>query len=215
MKEAIQNGTAEGFHLSHFPQGHGPTRYDKYWETNDLLANDGPESVWKYLYEIEYENNFEPYVVIAATDVPLYDERFCGYGLNKVSHLKSIAKSLKYTGFSVLPGVFLVAPFHERSESWRQRYGPKASTPCSIEEWQDTQFSQLWLKGLYCNFETRLKASMPPVVSTQTQSTAELLDSLIQMYKKREQELYNNERPQSAKGSVGVPWVDPLALGVN
>ena len=101
------------------------------------------------------------------------------------------------------------APFHERSESWKQRYGSKTSAACTLDELEDTKFSQLWLKGLFCNFTTRLNAGMPPVVSSLTQSKVRLLDSWMQLYKKSEQE-FIDWMPNGMEGRVGVPRVYPL-----
>ena len=36
-------------------------------------------------YPVEYELHFEPYVMMRREDVPSYDERFRGYGMNKIS----------------------------------------------------------------------------------------------------------------------------------
>ncbi|KAL7541976.1 hypothetical protein ACHAXR_011397 [Thalassiosira sp. AJA248-18] len=95
---------------------------------------------------------------MASADVPLYDERFQGYGLNKVSHLATIA-SQKGPRFFVLPGVFLVAPAHNRSESWAERYGTKSD---------ENGFNKLALKGLYYNFTKNLERGGQPVISAYT-----------------------------------------------
>lgn len=39
-------------------------------------------------YDIPFEPCFEPYVVVDKTVTPLYDERFRGYGMNKVGFFK-------------------------------------------------------------------------------------------------------------------------------
>jgi Glycosyl-transferase for dystroglycan len=144
LKNSFEKGEIEGFHLSHFPQGHGPTRFQRFW-TESLQFVEGTEiSSWQNCYEVQYEKLFEPYIVMASRDVPLYDERFQGYGLNKV-----------------LPGVFLVAPAHSRSESWAERYGSKSD---------ETRFNQLLLKGLYHNFMTGLTQGREAIVSDQTKA---------------------------------------------
>ena len=38
-------------------------------------------------YEVGYQEYYEPYVLVAKSEVPPYDERFTGYGLNKIAHL--------------------------------------------------------------------------------------------------------------------------------
>jgi hypothetical protein len=171
LRRQVDNHDAEGFHLSHFPQGHGPTCFDRFWKEShacdsNSTTDDAGSNCWERLYKVNYEEYFEPYVVMASLDVPVYDERFQGYGLNKVSHLASVvaAKSKACRDdcfyFFVLPGVFLVAPVHERSKSWSTRYG----SSCLDE----TRFNQLWLKGLYCNFTSRLKLGNESVVCQRT-----------------------------------------------
>jgi len=165
LKGLVDKRRAEGFHLSSFPQGHEPTQFEKFWDKS-LQRNDDEnedqyiEFLWQESYGIDYEDLFEPYIVMASADVPLYDERFQGYGLNKISHLASVSK-LKDGIFFVLPGVFLVAPVHGRSDEWTKIYGK--SQP------EETELNQVKLKGLYYNFKTRLENGQEPVVSNDTQ----------------------------------------------
>ncbi|CAN0464386.1 unnamed protein product, partial [Laminaria digitata] len=35
-------------------------------------------------YTVSYSSCFEPYIVANKSTVPMYDERFRGYGMNKV-----------------------------------------------------------------------------------------------------------------------------------
>lgn len=106
------------------------------------------------------------YIIMVSADVPLYDERFQGYGLNKVSHLATVAAH-KGEQFFVLPGVFLLASAHERSESWSNRYGTRSD--------DETKFNQLVLKGLYYNFMKNLEDGNGPIVSENTKSKERLL----------------------------------------
>lgn len=56
-----------------WPKGHAPTNYAK-WRTATTP------------YRVEWEPDFEPYVVVRR-DCPEYDQRFVGFGWNKVSHI--------------------------------------------------------------------------------------------------------------------------------
>lgn len=56
-----------------WPKGHAPTNYAK-WRTATTP------------YKVEWESDFEPYVVVRR-DCPEYDQRFVGFGWNKVSHV--------------------------------------------------------------------------------------------------------------------------------
>eukprot|EP00549_Striatella_unipunctata_P011744 CAMPEP_0118694456 /NCGR_PEP_ID=MMETSP0800-20121206/12533_1 /TAXON_ID=210618 ORGANISM="Striatella unipunctata, Strain CCMP2910" /NCGR_SAMPLE_ID=MMETSP0800 /ASSEMBLY_ACC=CAM_ASM_000638 /LENGTH=406 /DNA_ID=CAMNT_0006592923 /DNA_START=141 /DNA_END=1362 /DNA_ORIENTATION=+ len=156
LHKKVECGEAEGFHLSHFPQGHGPTNFDKYWSSSCCYSNIASVShLWNNSYSVPYEKLFEPYVVLATKQVPLFDERFQGYGLNKVSHIASVAKKVTST-FWVLPGVFLVAPAHERSEWWNNLYGSQSD---------EAKFNKLLLKGLFHNFSENLRRGKDVVVS--------------------------------------------------
>ena len=42
-----------------------------------------PDEYWEKNYKIQYEKLFEPYIIMVSADVPLYDERFQGYGLKQ------------------------------------------------------------------------------------------------------------------------------------
>eukprot|EP00531_Pseudo-nitzschia_arenysensis_P009088 CAMPEP_0116146926 /NCGR_PEP_ID=MMETSP0329-20121206/17445_1 /TAXON_ID=697910 /ORGANISM="Pseudo-nitzschia arenysensis, Strain B593" /LENGTH=1715 /DNA_ID=CAMNT_0003642747 /DNA_START=204 /DNA_END=5348 /DNA_ORIENTATION=- len=180
LKQQMSNGQAEGFHQSHFPQGHGPTRFDTFWEKSisslDTTIENDEDYLWNESYGVSYEDLYEPYIVMASAEVPLYDERFQGYGLNKVSHLASVAK--RNGEFLVLPGVFLVAPAHERSEAWGKIYGGSRS--------EDKKFNQLALKGLYYNFKKNLEDGKNPIVCENTRSKQE---HLVQQERESKQKL--------------------------
>lgn len=59
-----------------WPKGHAPTNYAK-WRTATTP------------YKVEWESDFEPYVVVRR-DCPEYDQRFVGFGWNKVSHIMEL-----------------------------------------------------------------------------------------------------------------------------
>ncbi len=64
---AVDLHQAMQFHLSLYPKGHQPTNFTRWWnETTE--------------YDIQYEDGFEPYVVVSKSFSPPYDERFFGYG---------------------------------------------------------------------------------------------------------------------------------------
>ncbi|CAH1791490.1 unnamed protein product, partial [Owenia fusiformis] len=73
---------------------HKATDYEFWFETS-------------HSYEVtDYQIKYEPYVVLRKhSQLPLYDERFVGYGMNKVSYLMEL-KAAGYT-FIVLPNCWV------------------------------------------------------------------------------------------------------------
>lgn len=68
---------------------------------------------------------YEPYIIGSRSTLPRYDERFRGYGMNKISHLFSVAADGHR--FIVLPEVFIAAREHPRSPSWKKMFGSQSN----------------------------------------------------------------------------------------
>lgn len=88
-------------------QGHSPTNFE-YWKTA------------KRPYRVKWAKDFEPYLVVSS-NVSRYDERFVGFGWNKVSHVMELTAQ----GYElvVLPEAFMVHMPHAPSAdivSYRQ-----------------------------------------------------------------------------------------------
>ena len=83
---------ARPFQLMHYKDGHYATDNEK-WMTAEAP------------YTVAYKWGYEPYLVLKRP-FPLFDERFIGYGQNKVSYSYELAAA-KFT-FIVLPDVFVV-----------------------------------------------------------------------------------------------------------
>ena len=64
-----------------YPVGHRSTNYKK-WFTSDVP------------YSIKFKSGYEPYVLVSRKHMPWYDERFRGYGWDKVSTLAAAAQAL-------------------------------------------------------------------------------------------------------------------------
>lgn len=98
------DGRLKPFHADRYKAGHRATDFRKW------LVATRP-------YRIQYEEGFEPYVLMDRRFVPWTDERFVGYRKNKVVHLMHLAKlGLQ---FIVHPRAFVVHSPHPRARTWK------------------------------------------------------------------------------------------------
>eukprot|EP01012_Entosiphon_sulcatum_P062187 TRINITY_DN8837_c0_g1_i1.p1 TRINITY_DN8837_c0_g1~~TRINITY_DN8837_c0_g1_i1.p1 ORF type:complete len:899 (+),score=85.98 TRINITY_DN8837_c0_g1_i1:52-2748(+) len=97
-----------------WPVGHAATQYPRWFQAGNTA------------YRVAYEDGFEPYVIVNRWLIPFYDERFDGYGRNKIFHLFHLDQ-LEFE-FWVIPSLdaFLVEQPHRKSESWNRTLGPNA-----------------------------------------------------------------------------------------
>uniref|UniRef100_A0A8C1PRZ4 LARGE xylosyl- and glucuronyltransferase 2 n=1 Tax=Cyprinus carpio TaxID=7962 RepID=A0A8C1PRZ4_CYPCA len=95
----LDMGTLYTFRYHVWTKGHAPTNYAK-WRTATTP------------YKVEWEADFEPYVVVRR-DCPEYDQRFVGFGWNKVSHI--IELDAQEYDLIVLPNAFMIHMPHAPS----------------------------------------------------------------------------------------------------
>lgn len=87
------------FRHSIWKQGHSATNYDKWYKASRP-------------YIVQWAPDFEPYIVVHR-NVSEYDQRFVGFGWNKVSHIMSLyAQGYE---FIVLPDAFIIHTPHAPS----------------------------------------------------------------------------------------------------
>ncbi|KAL1506283.1 hypothetical protein ABEB36_005675 [Hypothenemus hampei] len=79
--------------------GHAPTDYERWRKEFEP-------------YTVKWQTHYEPYVVVKS-NVTLYDERFLGFGWNKLSHIMEL-EAQKYQ-FIVLSDVFIIHSPHKTS----------------------------------------------------------------------------------------------------
>ncbi|KAG2437412.1 hypothetical protein HXX76_006064 [Chlamydomonas incerta] len=99
------------------------------------------ELLWR---EVPYHEYFEPYGIVRRDQVPFYDERFRGYGLNKVQHAYHMAAA--GFQFRLLRRHFCVTVPHARSASYRAAFGTAA----------DPQ-QRLRVERLYADFKAAMR----------------------------------------------------------
>ncbi|KAM9860431.1 xylosyl- and glucuronyltransferase LARGE2s [Aulostomus maculatus] len=95
----LDMGTLYTFRYHVWPKGHAPTNYAK-WRTATTP------------YKVEWEPDFEPYIVVRR-DCPEYDQRFVGFGWNKVSHIMEL--DAQEYDLMVLPNAFMIHMPHAPS----------------------------------------------------------------------------------------------------
>ena len=131
-----------------WPKGHAPTNYAK-WRTATTP------------YKVEWEPDFEPYVVVRR-DCPEYDQRFVGFGWNKVSHVMELDAQVRLQNVTstreTLAGT-LTAPRVTDPSDWRTNRA-RTSKICLILSkqnlnWKRTQFcidttKKIW--NYFCYF---------------------------------------------------------------
>ncbi|XP_073514953.1 xylosyl- and glucuronyltransferase LARGE2 isoform X3 [Phyllobates terribilis] len=92
-------GLYESLRYHVWEKGHAPTNYAK-WRTATTS------------YRVDWAPNFEPYLVVRR-DCPEYDQRFLGFGWNKVSHIMEL--DAKGYELMVLPNAFIIHMPHAPS----------------------------------------------------------------------------------------------------
>ncbi|XP_065696013.1 xylosyl- and glucuronyltransferase LARGE2 [Patagioenas fasciata] len=95
----LDMGSLYTFRYHVWPKGHAPTDYAK-WRTATVP------------YRVVWQPDFEPYVVVRR-DCPKYDQRFVGFGWNKVSHIMEL-DAQEYE-LLVLPNAFMIHMPHAPS----------------------------------------------------------------------------------------------------
>ncbi|XP_075423642.1 xylosyl- and glucuronyltransferase LARGE2 [Ascaphus truei] len=95
----LDMGALYTFRYHVWEKGHSPTNYGK-WRTATTP------------YHVDWAPDFEPYVVVRR-DCPEYDQRFLGFGWNKVSHIMEL-DAQEYE-LVVLPNAFIIHMPHAPS----------------------------------------------------------------------------------------------------
>ena len=96
-----------------FLRGHGPTEHKRWFGARQQ-------------YPAVYATGFEPFVLMSRVHVPWYDERFRGYGWDKITHIFQLARS----GYNLMvhPTAFLVHRPHLPSAGYNRTFTGPAYT---------------------------------------------------------------------------------------
>jgi hypothetical protein len=80
-----------------------------------------PTHTHRTTYQVQNRAGYEPYIIISKDLFVPYDERYRGYGFNKIVQLKWV--STRGVSFHVLPGHFILAFAHPDTEDYKQTRG--------------------------------------------------------------------------------------------
>ena len=93
LLKLINQNVAQPFHFKQFFPGHRSTNFPMWYNSTEP-------------YMIKWAFHFEPYVIVKLNGLPLFDERFIGYGFNKVSFFMEL-DAMNYK-MAVHPSAFVV-----------------------------------------------------------------------------------------------------------
>lgn len=103
VKKGYQAGLLDAFNAYDAPWGHGPTNTSKWMRLSKPI-----------LYKVKYEPKYEPFVLLARSIAPWADERFVGYGGNKIAYINHL-QGLGYS-FHVHPYGYSIHVPHRRTK---------------------------------------------------------------------------------------------------
>ena len=104
VQQSYKDGTLDAFNGRDAPWGHGPTNTTKWVR----LAR-------PILYRVQYESKYEPFIILSRRLAPWADERFVGYGGNKIAYINQLS-GLDF-GFHVHPYGFVIHVPHVRTRA--------------------------------------------------------------------------------------------------
>ena len=148
-------------------------------------------------------------VVVSKSWVPKYDDRFRGYGMNKISHLHAVAAA--GATFTVMPRHFVAAHEHPKSASWTATFSGAADPR------QRMRVAALWRR---VQRDTPLPASRRLAAGSEAASDAPLAPSLLPLRGADEPPLGDRKRratpmlAASARCGASAKRLRPLTAAV-
>lgn len=116
-----QAGAVDYFNAHDAPWGHGPTNTSRWARLTKPV-----------MYKIDYEPRYEPFVLLSRKLAPYADERFVGYGGNKIAYINQLV-GLNF-GFRVHPYAFSIHVPHHRTKAADRFVAHKKNGHSEIEQ---------------------------------------------------------------------------------
>lgn len=79
LKRQYRAGMVDAFNGRDAPWGHGPTNTSKWVRLSKPIV-----------YRVKYRPRYEPFVILSRQLAPWFDERFVGYGGNKIAYINQL-----------------------------------------------------------------------------------------------------------------------------
>lgn len=111
----------DAFNAQDAPWGHGPTNTSKWIRLSRPVT-----------YRAVYEPRYEPFLVMSRKVVPWCDERFVGYGGNKIAYINQL-QGLGFS-FHVHPYGFVIHVPHVRTKAANTFVLAKAKGEAGMDE---------------------------------------------------------------------------------
>jgi len=119
------------------------------FQSDNSPTSHSTTEVGKWLYQTNlrqikcfHSTRYEPYLIVSSSLSPPYDERFSGYGKNKIQHVAHLRR-LGFR-FAVLPKHFLVHVPHPKSTS-KHKWIHSYETHKAVDKLYDTFLKELEL----------------------------------------------------------------------
>ena len=167
MQQGYKEGTIDAFNGRDAPWGHGPTNSTKWVRLSRPI-----------LYRVQYEPKYEPFVILSRKLAPWADERFVGYGGNKIAYINQL-HGIGF-GFHAHPYGFAIHVPHVRTRAANLFVLHKQRGEAEMEELRLEVEAQVkkksyvpMIKGCRPDIE---EEEDPPVVEDQVENVDRLLE---------------------------------------
>ena len=111
----VDQGKIEPINIKGWFDGHRPTNFELWYNSSKP-------------YTIKWTPHFEPYVIVKLKDLPKFDERFVGYGYDKITFFLELhAMNYSMVGH---PSAFVVHRPHVKSKDSIQYTADKTYMGC-------------------------------------------------------------------------------------